>query len=115
MLYIANTVSADYIRQSIGEIQSIEPREWDVDRLWANLNLVAGAKNLTQYYVIDKYPRGNNTTYENMFKDITISGSEPDLTLSYALYNVGDGDPQKVGLSKYSILSCSNHTQELGS
>lgn len=94
-------ISADYIRYSIVNITSIEPREWDTDNLMTTLNIVSQTQNVTQAYTFGKWPRGRSGVTNSLYKDVPLTGTEPVVTVSFALYNVGDKDPQKYGLSKY--------------
>ncbi|KAF2821040.1 hypothetical protein CC86DRAFT_107801 [Ophiobolus disseminans] len=102
--YLASRVSADFVRFSVKEILSIEPREWNTDQIWASINLVTNSQNVTQKYVYGDFPRGKRYRTEEAYKDITISGTEPDLTIALAVYNVGDDDPQEIGLKITSLI-----------
>lgn len=103
---LAIVICADYVRLSLGEVVVEEPREWKADNLWANINLVTQNQNLTSNWSLEdtKWERGTRGTASKAWKDITISGNEPNLTLSFAIYNVGDKDPQAVGLRITSLI-----------
>lgn len=92
--------SADYIRYSLAKITSIEPREWNDDNLMTILNIVSSTQNVTKPYTFDKWHRGRSAAISNVYKDFPLTGNEPVITASFGLYNVGDKDPQKYGLSK---------------
>ena len=97
---LVGLTSADFIRFSITDILSIEPREWDTDHLQAHLNLVTRTQNITSHYLFDDWPRGRHTTPTDVWKDVPVTSSDPTVTLAFAIFNTGDKDPQDKALSE---------------
>lgn len=107
MSCIANVVSADYWTFTLNRYRCFEPREWTTDRVHFQFSLVTRGQNGQVAQNITKYrgssslvDRGDASDPNVMWQDITIPETETDLLVTSSMWNVGDGDPQKVGFRK---------------
>lgn len=107
MSCIATVVSADYWTFTLNRYRCFEPREWTTDRVHFQFSLVTRGQNGQVAQNITKYrgssslvDRGDASDPNVMWQDITIPETETDLLVTSSMWNVGDGDPQKVGFRK---------------
>lgn len=107
--HLASIASADDVRLSLVQLTSIEPREWNVDKLWARFEYLTHNQNITKPSMglpLGNWQRGAQAAYTNAYQDFPIADNEPYLALSLAVYNAGDKDPQKIGLGESTPSMC---------
>jgi hypothetical protein len=109
VLCLANIATADYWRFNLKRYHCVEPREWKTDKVAFFANWVTtthdgqvkqnGTTSRKGFTYVD---RGYTSHPNVMWQDIMLSEEESNLLFAFTMWNLGDEDPQKVGLGKFS-------------
>jgi hypothetical protein len=108
VLCLANGATADYWRFTLNQYHCVEPREWKTDHVAFRAAWITATQdgqivqNETTYRSLTSYvDRGDTSDLNVMWQDIMLGQEEANLLMVFIMWNLGDEDPQKVGLGEF--------------